>query len=588
MKRLLAIISSLFFALAFFSIFPKCAQVKPPTGGPKDTIPPILILSNPPNKTINYKGRSFLFEFNERIKLDKFKKQLIITPRIESKYEFKLKKNSFTLNFEKDFENNTTYTFNFREGIKDLTEGNVTPDNKFVFSTGDYIDSLSISGTITHLFTGDTLKQILVGLYNMDGDTITILNGSPYYFTETDKKGFYSLENIINGVYKIYAFKDGNKNLKLETKTETYSFLSDTIYLSQNITNLNLQLYNLDIRDYKVQTSMPSGQYYYINFNKYIFSYSIQPINNDLRLYSGFAKEHRSIKIYNTFHTKDSIEVFYQATDSINNVIKDTIWVKFKESNRKYDEFKLQTTPGSGSITEQFDLSFNFSKPVLYTNTDSLFFQFDTTAIKYFNEDSLYLWNDRSDELTIPVYLNKSLADTVLAQRIRFEKIKADSLKTSRSKKGKSEKPAKKQMSSKNSKNKKTELNKGLQLYLGTGTFISIENDTLKPITNNYAFSDLEKFGSISGKVKTDYPGYFIQLIDTNNNLVDEQHNVNSYTFTMVPPGNYKIRVLIDNNGNGKWDPGNMLLNIEPEEIMFFPKIISIRANWELNQNLRF
>ncbi len=587
MKKLLAIISFTFFVLAVFSIFPKCANVKPPTGGPKDTIPPILIISDPINKTINYKNRTFYFEFDERIKLDKFKNQLIITPRIESKYEFKLKKTSFTLKFEEDFEDSTTYTFNFREGIKDLTEGNVTLDNKFVFSTGDYIDSLSITGTITHLFTADTLKEILVGLYKMDGDTINVFNGSPYYFSETDKKGFYALDNIINGIYKIYAWRDGNNNLKLESKTEPYSFLSDTIYLSQNISNLDLQLYNLDFRNYKVQTSMPSGQYYYINFNKYIVSYSLTPLEENIQLYSGFAKEHKSIKIYNTFNSKDSIEVYFHATDSINNYIEDTVWVKFKKSNRKYDDFELLTSPKPGSIPEQFELQLNFSKPILHINTDSIYFQYDTTAINDLNEDSLYFWNDRFDELTIPVSLNKTLADTILAQRERLAKMKSDSLNASKSKKGKSERVAKKQMASKNTKDKKTELNKGLQLYIGPEAFISIENDTLETITTKYQFASTEDFGILSGKIQTQYPGYFIQLLDIQNYLIDELHNVKNYKFKIIP-GKYKIRVLIDNNGNGMWDPGNIILNIEPEEVLFFPKIISIRANWELNQNLRF
>jgi len=587
MKKLLAIISSIFFTLAIFSILPKCANIKPPSGGPKDTIPPILIISDPFNKTINFTKRSFYFEFNERIKLDKFKNQLIITPRIESKYESKLKKNSFTLDFEEDFEDSTTYTFNFREGIKDLTEGNVTLDNKFVFSTGDYIDSLSITGTITHLFTADTLKEILVGLYKMDGDTINIFNGSPYYFAETDKKGFYALENIINGIYKIYAFRDGNNNLKLESKTEPYSFLSDTIFLSQNISNLDLQLYNLDFRNYKVQTALPSGQYYYINFNKFIVSYSLAPLDKDIEIFSGFAKEHKSIKIYNTFDSKDSIEVYYQAIDSINNFIQDTVWVKFKKSNRKYDDFELLISPKSSTVPEQFELLLNFSKPISYINKDSVFFQFDTTAINNLNEDSLYLWNDRFDELKISVSLNKTLADTILAQRERLAKMKTDSLKEGKSKKGKSDRSAKKQMASKGKKDTEIELNKGLQFYIGKEAFFSIENDTLYPTSINYKFSNKEDFGILSGNVQTKYPGYFIQLLDNTNNIIDEQHNVKNYRFTMVP-GKYKIRVMIDNNGNGIWDPGNMILDIEPEEVLFFPKIISIRANWELNQNLRF
>ena len=586
MKKILSLIYLSFFSLALLSLFPKCANIKPPTGGPRDTIPPALLYSVPPNKSINYKGRTFYFEFNERIKLDKFKNQLIITPRIESNYTTKLKKNSFTMIFDDDFKDSTTYTFNFREGIKDLTEGNVTKDNKFVFSTGNFIDSLSITGTITNLITGDTLEGILVGIYNILDDTVTIFNGSPYYFTETDEKGFYSLENIINGVYKIYAFKDDNSNLKLESKSEAYGFIPDTLFLNENMENIDIRIYNLDIRDLELQTAMPSGKYFYINFNKYITDYTLYPIKEKIQLFSGYAKEHHSVKIYNTFENTDSIEIAFHVNDSINNIVSDTVWVKFKESNRKPDKFELKLSPKAGPLPLNFNLTFTFSKPVIYVNKDSIFFQFDTTRINDFPDDSLFNWNERKDELIIPVKLNKTLADTIAAIRSRKEKMKMDSLKSKITKKKKGGPLAKKQMASKESK--KPHINRGLQLYLGEGSFISVEKDTLKTTTSNYVFASDDQFGIISGKVSTNYPGYFIQLIDLKNNVVQELHNVKNYRFKRIPPGEYKIRILIDNNDNGVWDPGNMKKNEEPEEVLFFPKTISIRANWELNQNLIF
>lgn len=587
MKKIITILYLFFFVLAVISILPKCANVKPPTGGPRDTIPPVMLYSVPVNKTINYKGRSFYFEFNERIKLDKFKNQLIITPRIDSKFSVKQKKNSFTLSFDDNFEENTTYTFNFREGVQDLSEGNVTRDNKFVFSTGEFIDSLFITGTVTHLTTADTLDGILVGIYNVKDDTITIFNGSPYYFTETDKEGFYALENIIDGVYKIYAFNDDNKNLKLESKNEAYGFFPDTLYLSNSIENLDLSIYNLDIRDLKVQTALPSGQYFYINFNKYITTYKIYPIVKEIDLYSGFAKDHSSIKIYHTSNLKDSIEVGFQATDSIYNIIEDTVWVKFKESSRKPDKFELNLKPKAGPVPLSFDITLNFSKPVSYVNKDSIFFQFDTTKINNLSFDSLYIWNDRKDIINLAVTLDKSLADTITAIRERYEKLKADSLVKKQSSKTKT-RPVKKQMTSKNAKDKKPQINRGLQLYIGTGSFISIENDTLEATSVNYKFAEIENFGTISGEVITNYKSYFIQLVDLQNKLIVELYNIKNYHFKMVQPGKYKIRVLIDNNGNGVWDPGNMKKNQEPEEVLFFPKVISIRANWEMHQNLRF
>ena len=217
--------------ISIFSYFIlSCANVTAPTGGPRDTIAPIRILTIPLDKSINYVDNTIFMEYDERIKTDKIKDQLIITPFIDSDYEYLIKKNSIKLTFEEPFQDSTTYTLNFRESIQDITEGNPTLDNKFTFSTGSYIDSMSIKGYVKELLTYDTLENIIVGLYQAE-DTMTIYNGPPYYFTQLDEEGSYLIENIKNGKYLLYAFQDENKNLELESNNEMYGFLKDTLSL---------------------------------------------------------------------------------------------------------------------------------------------------------------------------------------------------------------------------------------------------------------------------------------------------------------------------------------------------------------------
>ena len=178
---------SLFFFFACY-ILSSCANITPPTGGPRDTIAPIRILTIPLDKSIDYKGQTITMEFDERMKTDKIKDQLIITPLTESDYEYTVKKNIIKISFEDPFLDSTTYTLNFRESLQDITEGNPTKENKFTFSTGSYIDSMSIKGYVKELLTYDTLENIVVGLYKAN-DTITIYDGSPYYFTELEEDG---------------------------------------------------------------------------------------------------------------------------------------------------------------------------------------------------------------------------------------------------------------------------------------------------------------------------------------------------------------------------------------------------------------
>src|SRR5690554_4638979 len=153
-----------FISLLHFS----CANEVHPTGGPRDTIPPYLIHSIPETQSLNYTKNIIFLEFNEFIKADKLNSQLLITPTVASKYKVKVGPKKIQIKFEDDrpFLENTTYTFNFQNSIKDLTEGNIWENPKIVFSTGNYIDSLYIKGRVVELMTAKPAKKYIVSIYS--------------------------------------------------------------------------------------------------------------------------------------------------------------------------------------------------------------------------------------------------------------------------------------------------------------------------------------------------------------------------------------------------------------------------------------
>ena len=174
-------------------IFFSCANVKPPQGGPRDTIPPSLVVSVPDNKSLNFSGNIIQLTFDEYLKIDNLNSKLIITPYFDSEFEIKFRKNFLEIEFENPFKDSTTYTFNFQDAIQDITEKNPTKNNVLAFSTGPYIDSLNIFGKVTDLLTGDILKDITVGLYQST-DTSDLFIGNPMYFTKTDEFGIFLIE----------------------------------------------------------------------------------------------------------------------------------------------------------------------------------------------------------------------------------------------------------------------------------------------------------------------------------------------------------------------------------------------------------
>lgn len=564
-----------------YYVFSSCANITPPTGGPRDSIAPIRILSIPIDKSTDYKGKTITMEFDERIQTKNLKDQLIITPLTDSEYEYTLKKNIFKLTFEEPFQDSTTFTLNFRESLQDITEGNPTKDNKFTFSTGSFIDSMSITGYVKELMTYDTLASVVIGLYRAQ-DTITIFDGSPYYFTELDEDGSYLIENIKNGKYLLYAFLDENKNLELETNNESYGFSKDTILLDTGIYTHNIDLINLDLSEFKIMTALPSGQYFDINLNKYILDYTINPINNSHTFFTNRAKENKSIRFYNNFENIDSLQISFTAIDSINTELTDTLYIKFSESKRKKEEFSAKIYPATNTAIElNQDFKIEFNKPIISTNIDSIFIQYDTTRILQIH-DSIFIWNKLKDELIFKVEIDKSKVDTIINRNTRLNQIKKDSVQAS------NEQPQVKRQISNDKKIEGPKLNKGLQLYFGIGSFYSADQDTSKTLTYNYKFIVPEENGIQEINIETEYESFVLQLVTEKFELIKEIKNEKAIVFKNLKPGNYKIRVLIDENNDGKWSPGNMKKQIEPEPVYIYPESLVVRADWRTSLNITF
>ena len=329
-------------------------------------------------------------------------------------------------------------------------------------------------------------------------------------------------------------------------------------------------------------TALASGKYYDINLNKYIVDYSIFPIENDHELYTNLAKENKTIRCYNNFSDIDSLLVAFTAYDSLHNSISDTVFVKFTSSQRKKEEFTIKVTPEHNtSIETQLNIKIDFNKPILSTITDSIFIQFDTTKITTFH-DSLFLWNEQKDILSVKIEIDQSKADTILNQRIQLNKTKKDSIATLEK-----ETQVKKQIS-KDKKEDLPKINKGLQLYFGINSFLSADQDTSKALAYNYKFINPEEYGTQNINIQTTYENYIFQLLEENFVVYKEEKNEKSLTFKNLKPGKYKIRVLIDSNDDGVWSPGNMLKQIEPEPVYIHPEMLIIRADWETSLDLTF
>lgn len=539
-----------------------CANQTAPTGGPKDEDPPILLSSNPQNSSLNFDEEIIELEFNEYVKLNNPNEQIIISPRVDQEYEVKLRKTKVLIEFEQSLSPNTTYTINFREAIQDITESNSPPDLKLSFSTGAYLDSLSISGSVTELLTDKVLKDYSILLYDIE-DTTTVFDSPPLYFSKTNNEGFYQLENLRPGGFLIYAIEDKNKNLYLDMKSESYGFMRDTIWLDTAITNLNLSAQYLNAERLELNSDRQNGTIYELKYNKHITNYeAIYQIDSLGTAYTSFLDETRTtINIYQSFSELDSALLLLNLTDSLNNVSSDSVYVKFEETIREPSELKQNIVLEKIFPTDRiFTSQIEFNKPIISFNFDSIYLYLDSLNIIPIDTANYLTPNALRTKYNIQYTIDTKL----------FEEDKTSS------------KPAAQLDST-----KKIRKEKEPHLYLGRGAFISIENDSSYQEQPKLKFDKIENYGLMLIEVVTTQPSYIVQLLDNNYNIIQSIENLKNFNFEKVKPGDYYIRTLIDTNQNQIWDPGDIIQDIEPEPIVYYKSedgnpVLTIRANWEL------
>jgi len=252
-SQLLAFAVLLFTVFSITTLDTGCANIVPPLGGPKDTLPPVLVNVTPADSTTGFTGKKILINFNEYIELDDIQKNVIVspTPKINPTIERKLK--TITVTLRDTLEENTTYSIDFGKAIKDLNEGNPYIDYRYVFSTGKYLDSLSISGRVLVAQTGKTDSTLIVLLYNNLDDSAVIKERSRYV-ARLDSSGNFRFRNLAPGKFALYAFKDESGGKRYLSKSQLFAF-SDSLINTQAQPR-DIMLYAFLAKDTAVQKTV--------------------------------------------------------------------------------------------------------------------------------------------------------------------------------------------------------------------------------------------------------------------------------------------------------------------------------------------
>lgn len=543
MKKINSILK-LIVLLAVAYYLSTCANPSSPTGGPKDTVPPNLILSTPEHLQVDYHGNMMRLTFDEEIQVNDLKNQLIITPLVTSNYKVKAKKSTISIFFEEEpLAENTTYTFNFREGIRDLNEKNPA-EVRISFSTGLVLDSLEVSGIVEDYLTKKEQNAVSIVLYDAM-DTFDINNGLPMYMSRSDKKGRFSITNIKGGKYFLYAIKEKNNDYKYNPSGgEEIAFLEDTLILNKNFEEIHLGIFKFDVKTPKKVNTIPSAQYTRVIFNKSFVDYEVSFLDSTLNDEIFFRQKKSNLIFYRKGHVDkeqvDSIPAFITIYDSLKQSAYDTVKLSFgKYSKLKAEKYTVSVKPSSNSKMvpgEIDDISILFSKPTDIVNLDSILVFDEKDTIPFIEWGKEFSFENHHNQFDIK---NVTFGDNI-------------------------------------------------GVLLKKGTFVSVEGDTSESKTLIYFLKDEKDFGLVSGKIvfenehQDSIPPFFIELLNGSFKVEQTLYNTTVYEFKYVSPGKKNIRVVLDYNQNNQWDQGDFLKKELPEPIYLFPKKIEVKPNWEI------
>ncbi len=585
-----------FIFLAFILI--GCAHPVSPGGGPKDKQPPQVLKSIPENGSTHFTGNKFTIEFDEFINLNNISAENLISPPVKKQPDFKVKGKSLQVKFQEALLPNTTYSVYFGDAIVDITEKNPLSNYTYIFSTGDYVDSLSMQGEVIDAYSLEPVEDAFVMLYKDNNDTLSFdslpLAVRPYYLSKTDVNGKFRFNGLANEKYLLFALTDMNRNYIFDQPSEAIAFL-DTLAVPQYLglptgsaktvdsvvtivadsvvaivvdssqanldsllsedfateKNTNYELY-LFMQEDTVQKLLKAGL---LRPNTLRFSFSLpatnirfMPLNFDLDS-SWFKSEFSAEKDTVTWYLKtlpvDTLELLiFNDLDTLEQVnLRLTSKDKSKGKKKKNEEevkqyLKWSTNVKKRTLTLDQKLEINFDQPIVSHFTDSAW-------LATLKEDTIY---------NPPFYFIDSLRRKIHVPLQLVEE-------------------------------------SNYSVYFPDSAFIDWNGLHNEAIFMEVFTKSLKEYGIFTIKffpVKNQK--YILQLLGKEE-VISRQHFFQGDTtivYNYINPGKYLLKLIFDDNNNGKWDPGNYLLKQQPEKIMYFMKEINVRANWEIEEEWGF
>lgn len=591
----------LLFVSAFLS---RCANMLTPTGGPRDSLPPVIVTMLPDNFTTNRPltnhGKIYI-EFDEFVQIKDQQKEFFTSPQMKKKPTVSMRGKGIVIQIRDTLLPNTTYSLNFGSAIRDNNEGNPLYSMRYVFSTGDEIDSVACSGYTADSYKADSVGKSFIWFYIADSvkneplyDS-TIFNYKPAAIGRAENNGIFFAQNLKPVPYRIYAVQDKNDNQTYDPGTDQVGFLEGT-YNPADLPDFSIWLDS--IRNYIVaEPQLYLRMFTDQAFKRQSLSEGQRPQQHKAMLY--FTAPHPQIERIRFDSIPDGKFIVDPQTRGL-----DTLAIWFDVPSKSLPDtirgeityFKHDSVRVLQKITEPLKLAWRFietkeqtkereklererkkaeeageewkepKKPSPFTyklpltgeiNPEThLTVDFDY-PLRTLDSASLLLTHTKPDN-TIEDVPVRFVRDT---GELRRWQIRAPWKPSGQ-----------------------------YTLTIPQGAITDIAGFTNDSIIGKYTVNDPEKFAVVKIAVtgRTDGAKYIIQLLDGNGAMKQEKRDIvpGNYQFNYVQPGEIKFRIIEDANGNGRWDTGNLVERRQPERAEMFANdkgedTFVTKANWE-------
>ncbi len=539
---------------AFLLLVAGCANQVALTGGPRDQEPPRLDSTlSFANEQVRFLKQPVELFFDEYVEIRDPVKQIVVSPPLQFPLltEARLRKITVSFAEEEELKEDVTYIINFGESIQDFTEANKLKNFTLVFSTGDYIDSLTLSGQVKDAFTGLPSEDVLVMLYDRFEDSI-VYKEKPFYFARTDKSGTFQINNIRLDTFKIFGLLDKNINYLYDPGSESIAFIDSLMFLSDTTSSeVTLQLFK--------EISPPAYQSYeVIHQGKIQLEFSEVGSTAKVRVLDDithFVEENEDTPLKYIWYMPRDLRSVPFATNRNTGVDTISARVNTRTTDTLKNNLRLINTNQDRQIglNTQDSLTLFFDRPVMEVDLSriSLIFQvadgggrgIDTSSLS--QQDTLPL--EQLDTFSIQL-INTVLPDIKL-------RLHADW----------------------------TEGKKYVLTFLPGALidFFGRANDTLVTIIT---VARPEDFGSLNlqfsqiDSVQT----YVLQLMKEDKVLktIQIDSSIVEHVWPRLVPGTYELRIIEDENKNARWDPGNYLAKKQSERLTKL-SLEPIRAGWK-------